>query len=132
MMTVRELRKVLTAIEDQEMTVRQLRKALYDMEDQEKEADSATMRMLGMNSYKVVFEEEESTYTYPASTTASEFFTKVAKTICFSDCSGEEVKDIRFHGKQYRYCGWQPGMKYEFEPVDGGENWVGFFPNWDH
>ena len=131
-MTIRKMRQLLTAVEDQEMTIRQLRKILFDMEDQDQEAETSTMVMLGMNSYKVEFEGEESTHTLPASTSADAFFTSVAKIICFSDCSGEEVKDIRFHGKQYEYQGWQPGMKYEFEPLTGGESWVGYFPNWDH
>ncbi len=119
----------------QSMSIRIMTFVIVDEKQEEKTMNNSNEPMNGNipeNSYRVLFEGESTTHTYPASTSADEFFSTVAKIICFSDCSGEEVKDIRFHGKQYRYCGWQPGMKFEFRPVTGGENWVGWFPNWDH
>ena len=36
-MTIRELRRILTAVEDQEMTIKELRALLFEIDDQDDE-----------------------------------------------------------------------------------------------
>lgn len=56
-----------------------------------------------------------------------------AKAICFSDCSDEEVNYICVGGREVRYCGWRPGMVYEFYDVKTRDIiWSRSFPHWDH
>ncbi len=45
-MTARELRKMLTEVDNQEMTIKELRKILFDLEEQDKELeDNDLMRI---------------------------------------------------------------------------------------
>lgn len=60
------------------------------------------------------------------------FLYKVSQRIAFDDCSGETVQKIYFKGKELKYVGWQPGMKYEYTDLDGNTVWVGQFEEWDH
>ena len=60
------------------------------------------------------------------------FFTNVSKKICFDDCDDDTVVKIYYKGKEVRYVGWQPCMKYEYKDLDGNTVWVGEFPEWDH
>lgn len=60
------------------------------------------------------------------------FFTKVSEKICFDDLEDITVQKIYYKGKEVIYAGWQPGMKYEYEDLDGNTVWVGYFPEWDH
>ena len=62
----------------------------------------------------------------------NEFFTDVSYRIAFDDCSGETVHKIYFKGKEIQYVGWQSGMKFEYEDLDGNTVWVGVFEHWDH
>ena len=89
------------------------------------------MANLTNNQYTQVFEGEESVIKRPWDNKTA-FFVRVAHDICFSDCCGDlDVRSIIFHGKQYEYQGWEPGMVYRFVSEDGDE-WVGRFPEWDH
>lgn len=65
--------------------------------------------------------------------TKDELFRRVSKFYAFSDCEYEDysVEEISVEGIKCVYCGWQPGMKYEYKSVIGIE-WVGYFPEWDH
>lgn len=60
------------------------------------------------------------------------FFTEVSKKICFHDLDDSTVRKIFYKGKEVRYAGWQPGMKYEYKDLDGNTIWVRNFPEWDH
>ena len=60
------------------------------------------------------------------------FFTNVSKKICYDDLYDEVVHKIFYKGKEVTYAGWQPGMKYEYQDLDGNTVWVGYFPEWDH
>lgn len=60
------------------------------------------------------------------------FFCEISKRIAFSDCSGEEVFNIIWQGKEVEYVGWQPNMRFEYKDFDGKTVWVGEFPEWDH
>ena len=62
----------------------------------------------------------------------NEFFTDVSYRIAFDDCSGETVHKIYFKGKEVEYAGWQQGMKFEYQDLDGDTVWVGTFEHWDH
>ncbi|MCX4355882.1 MAG: hypothetical protein OSJ43_06610 [Oscillospiraceae bacterium] len=42
-MTVRELRQLLTEVENQEMTVKELRAILFEQEDQDKELEATDL-----------------------------------------------------------------------------------------
>ena len=60
------------------------------------------------------------------------FFCKVSKRIAFDDLSNETVQKIYFRGKEVQYAGWKPGMRFEYQDLDGNTIWVGDFPEWDH
>ena len=60
------------------------------------------------------------------------FFTRVSRKIAFDDIEDITVQKIYFKGKEVTYAGWQPGMKYEYQDLDGNTVWVGYFPEWDH
>ena len=60
------------------------------------------------------------------------FLYAVSKRIAFDDCSGETVQKIYFKGKELKYAGWKPGMRYEYTDLDGNTVWVGSFEEWDH
>ena len=60
------------------------------------------------------------------------FFTTVSRKIAFDDIDNETVQKIYHKGKEVEYVGWQPGMKIEFQDLDGNTVWVGEFPEWDH
>lgn len=62
----------------------------------------------------------------------SGFFTDVSYRIAFDDCSGETVHKICFKGKEINYVGWKPGMRFEYQDLDGNTVWVGVFEHWDH
>lgn len=61
-----------------------------------------------------------------------QWFTQLAKTIAFDDCSGERVLYIMYKGKELHYTGWKPGMLYEFADKKGNIIWSNSFPEWDH
>lgn len=58
--------------------------------------------------------------------------TNAAKTICFADCSDEEVIKIVAGGETLHYRGWMPNMRYEFESESGNVVYSRCFPSWDH
>ena len=61
-----------------------------------------------------------------------QWFTQLAKTIAFDDCSGERVLYIMYKGKELHYAGWKPGMLMEFADKNGNTIWSASFPEWDH
>ena len=133
-MTVRELRQMLTNVEDQDMTIRQLRDILFDVEDQdEKLEDTAVARMTSEFStcYYYEIEGESGVRNFPATTRKSQFFGEVSECIAMSDCSGEEVTKIVYKGVQYWYDGWKPGMLFTYHGEDGG-TFEGCYPRLDH
>ena len=69
------------------------------------------------------------TYGYEDS---GKFFTDVSRKIAYSDCSGENVQKIYHKGKEIEYVGWQFGMRFEYQDLDGETVWSGSFPEWDH
>lgn len=71
------------------------------------------------------------TATYKGSST-DKFFNDISYKLAFDDCSNEAIVAIFYQGKEVRYAGWQPGMKYEYKDLDGNTVWVRDFPNWDH
>lgn len=60
------------------------------------------------------------------------WFTRLAHTLAFSDCSEEMVLFIMYKGKEIHYTGWKPGMLYEFADGKGNIIWSHSFPEWDH
>lgn len=64
--------------------------------------------------------------------TEDAFFTNVSRKIAFDDIDDSTVHKIFYKGKEVEYAGWQPGMKFEYEDLDGNTVWVGYFENWDH
>lgn len=63
---------------------------------------------------------------------AEAFFRKLAHTICFADCSDEEVIFISYQGKELHYTGWKPNMLMEFADEAGEIIYSRAFPEWDH
>ena len=64
-----------------------------------------------------------------------------SKIECFSDCSDENVKAVYWHGKEYKYFGWEPNMRfvwYDPSTADPEHDEMGevvfdcCFPEWDH
>lgn len=113
-----------------EMTVNQLINALADYTEMDKTLTPEMLKNVTENRYTIVFEGEESVHSLPI-VNKTRFFVEVAKQVCFTDCGDYDVKDIVWHGKQFVYQGWEPGMVYRFKAEDGDE-WVGRFPEWDH
>lgn len=62
------------------------------------------------------------------------FFRTVGAEIAMSDCTGVHVTKIVYGGRQFRYVGWQPGMKFEFVGVgdNAAETYVVWLPQYDH
>lgn len=61
-----------------------------------------------------------------------QWFTVLAHTLAFDDCSNERVLYIMYRGKELHYTGWKPGMTYEFADKKGNIIWSARFPEWDH
>ena len=60
-------------------------------------------------------------------------FGSASHMYAFNDIEEREVELIRFHGEEYEYAGWQPGMTYSFtKKGETEEAWCGSFPHWDH
>lgn len=59
---------------------------------------------------------------------------EVSKHICFSDCDDTFVIiKVIYHGREVKYVGWQPNMKYEYKFVATGDvAWCSWHPEWDH
>lgn len=60
------------------------------------------------------------------------WFNRLANTIAFDDCSGEEVIFIMHKGKEIHYDGWKPLMLMEFADNNGNVVFSQAFPEWDH
>lgn len=60
------------------------------------------------------------------------FFHDVSNVIAFGDCTNYTITNIYFDGKEIKYVGWQPGMRFEYKDLDGNTVWVGSFEHWDH
>ena len=60
------------------------------------------------------------------------FFVDVSRKICFGDIDGSSVHLIYYKGIEVACIGWQPGMKFEYQDLDGNTVWVGYFPEWEH
>ena len=64
--------------------------------------------------------------------TDNQFFTKVSYKICHNDLDNSNMHKIFFRGKEVVYTGWQRGMKFEYQDLDGNTVWIGCFEDWDH
>ena len=60
------------------------------------------------------------------------FFYEISKRYAFDDCSGDDILEIFWRGKEVLYVGWQPNMRFEYKDLNGKTVWVGNFPEWDH
>jgi (2Fe-2S) ferredoxin len=60
------------------------------------------------------------------------FFEELAHTICFADCSDEQVVFISYEGKELHYTGWKPNMLMEFADEANEIIYSQSFPEWDH
>lgn len=80
--------------------------------------------------YEYVIEDEEPCR--HIALTLDQLLCEVSKIICFGDCSDERVTKIVAAGKELHYCGWQPGMLYEYVNDEGQTVWSARFENWDH
>lgn len=61
-----------------------------------------------------------------------QFFCKVSKRIAFDDLEDITVQKIYFRGQEVEYAGWKPGMRFEYQNLDGNTIWIGTFEHWDH
>lgn len=133
-MTIRELRQMLTNVEDQDMTIRQLRRILYEIEDQDKALEGTDLARLTSSvstCYHYEIEGEKGVRNYPATTSKAQFFGEVSECIAMSDCTDEEVTKIVYKGVRYKYHGWQPGMLFTYHGEDGS-TFEGCYPQFDH
>ncbi len=69
---------------------------------------------------------------YASTVTEYEFFHDVAETISFGDCSGDDVCQIVWHGKEVRYDGWRRQEYFGFSDVYGNPVFGASFPQFDH
>jgi hypothetical protein len=60
------------------------------------------------------------------------FLYKVSKRIAFDDLDDITVQKIYYKGKELKYAGWQPCMRFEYKDLNGNTVWVGEFEEWDH
>lgn len=61
------------------------------------------------------------------------FFREVAIHLAMSDCTNEDVARIVYDWTEYRFIGWQPGMKFTFRNVEGPRrNITVWLPEYDH
>ena len=60
------------------------------------------------------------------------FFRTVAAEIAMSDCSEVRVNKIVYQDKEFKYTGWQPGMRFTFISQDGTEEYTTYMPEYDH
>ena len=62
------------------------------------------------------------------------FFRIVGRVLAFDDCSPINITKIVYDGREFRYVGWQPDMKFEFVGVGDGsaESYVVWLPECDH
>ena len=58
----------------------------------------------------------------------------VSSLICFSDCDDTfEIVKIIFNGREVRYVGWMPLMRYRYRYVDTDDiAWEQSFMQWNH
>lgn len=52
-----------------------------------------------------------------------DFFITISKTICFSNLSGEDVKEIYYKGEKIHYAGWQSDLYFQFLNENGETVW---------
>ena len=91
--------------------------------------------MLQMFNTCYIVRSDENYYTVTLEREANNtnaFFRKLAHTICFADCSDEQVIFISYEGKELHYTGWKPNMLMEFADAEGNVIWAEEFPEWDH
>ena len=89
--------------------------------------------MINANSTFYVTRINEEYYVITTNTESMEkFFEKLAHTICFADCSDEQVIFISYEGKELHYTGWKPNMLIEFADNESNIIWSQVFPEWDH
>lgn len=55
-----------------------------------------------------------------------------AKHCAFSDLTNDTVLLVVADGNPLHYCGWQPGMVFEFVDNDCVTVFCEAFPSWDH
>ena len=58
---------------------------------------------------------------------------KASQYYAWSDCDDTyRIDEIMCDGVELHYCGWQPGMLFEFVSENGGIVYSAEFPQWDH
>lgn len=63
----------------------------------------------------------------------NEMLRAVSKMYAFDDCEPVEIVSIKAEGRELAYCGWMPGMEYNYYDKETGEIvWTEYFPEWDH
>lgn len=79
-------------------------------------------------------DDSTSTRIYNTNTRADyeQFFYDLAEIYCFADCSDERVLSARYNDEDVYYCGWRPGMLYEFKNRKGEIVYSNRFPHWEH
>ena len=83
-------------------------------------------------SYVYEFEGEQ-TAVNKEGTELWPFFREVAAIIAMSDCSEQEIVKIVFHGKEFHYAGWAPGMEYTFiDNADPQNTYTTYMEHLDH
>ena len=58
---------------------------------------------------------------------------KASQIYAWHDCDDTyDIEEIMCDGVELHYCGWQPGMLFEFVSENGGVVYSAEFPQWDH
>lgn len=133
-MTIRELRKILTSVDNQELTVKQLRDILFEVEEQDSElTDVGMMELTGDAStyYEYEIEGKKVVRKFLPTTKALAFFHEVSGRISMSDCSDENVTKIVYRGEDFQYMGWLPDEMFNFKGASG-ETKCFHFPEFEH
>lgn len=78
-------------------------------------------------------EMEKTTVSFDDYETLDTVLVTASQMYAFSDIDDRDIELIRFHGEEYEYDGWKPGMTYSFTKKGEKESaWCNSFPRWDH
>lgn len=92
------------------------------------------LELEGCNNYLELQYHEEAELTRIFYNSADEVGYWASKYLCFDDIDDSyDVVKIVMDGREVRYAGWMPGMRFEYYDAETQEIVAQYeFPNWDH
>lgn len=86
------------------------------------------------NYITVVSSEDLGFYTkiFPKDISEDEFYYRVSNRISMSDCTGEEILTMVYHGQEVKYYGWEPNEHFIYKDLNGNTVYEAWYPEFDH